>query len=179
MVSEAGWEALALEQLSFHGWRVIPGPKLAPGADGGRTSWDDIVLRGRALAALRTLNPLTPGEYLEQALAEVLSPKSQEAIAENFRLHEILVHGYRGISDIDSAGIEQNRTIRFSSHNVDENEFLAVNQVTIRSADVERRFDIVLYLNGLPVVIVELKQAGSESADIASAHAQLATYLRE
>ena len=137
------------------------------------------MLRGRALDALRKLNPLTPGEYLEQALAEVLSPKSQDAIAENFRLHEILVNGYRGISYIDSAGMEQNPTIRFVSHNVDENEFLAVNQVTIRSADVERRFDIVLYLNGLPVVIVELKKAGSEQADVASAHAQLATYLRE
>src|SRR5688572_3105075 len=102
MVSEAEWEVLALDQLSFHGWVPIPGPKLSPGADGGRTSWDDIVLRGRTLEALRELNPLTPGEYLEQALAEVLSPKSQDAIAENFRLHEIFVHGYRGISYIDS-----------------------------------------------------------------------------
>jgi type I restriction enzyme R subunit len=179
MVSEAEWEDIALERLFEHGWETMHGLKVAPWADGGRASWDDILLRERALAALRKLNPLVPSEYLEQALAEVVAPKSQDPLAENYRLHEILVHGYRGIAYIDSDGIEQNPTIRFVSHNVDDNELLAVNQVTIRSSEHERRFDIVLYVNGLPVVIVELKKAGAESADIASAHAQLATYLRE
>jgi type I restriction enzyme, R subunit len=179
MVSEEEWEQLALDQLAEHGWKAIHGRKVAPGAEGGRTSWDDIILRARTLAALRKLNPLVPGEYLEQALAEVLSPKSQDAISENYRLHDILVNGYRGIAYLDSDGIDHNPTIRFVSHNVDDNELLAVNQVTIRSLENERRFDIVLYLNGLPVVIVELKKAGAEYADIASAHAQLGTYLRE
>lgn len=71
-------------------------------------------------------------------------------------------HGYRGISYIDSDGIEQNPTLRLISHLVEDNELLAVNQVTVRSPEVERRFDVVLYLNGLPVVIVELKKAGAE-----------------
>lgn len=179
MVSEAEWEDIALDRLYEHGWETIHGNKLAPGAEGGRTSWDDIVIRDRTLAAMRKLNPLVPGEYLEQALAEVLSPKSQDAIAENYRVHEILVNGYRGIAYLDPDGIEHNPTIRLVSHNVDENELLAVNQVTIRSSNHDRRFDVVLYLNGLPVVIFELKKAGAEYADIASAHAQLATYLRE
>ena len=91
-----------------------------------------------------------------------MRPTSQDAIAENFRLHDILVKGYRGISYIDSDGIEQNPTIRLVSHVVEDNEFLAVNQVTIRSKEVERRFDVVLYVNGLPIVIVELKKAGAE-----------------
>lgn len=179
MVSEAEWEEQMLGALSFHGWIPTPGKDIAPGTEEGRDSWDDIVLPDRTLAALRKLNPTVPGEYLIQALAEVRAPKSQDPLAENFRLHQILVDGYRGITYVDSDGVEQSPTIRFVSHNVDDNEFLAVNQVTIRSADVERRFDIVLYLNGLPVVIAELKRAGSESADIASAHAQLSTYLRE
>jgi type I restriction enzyme, R subunit len=179
MVSEAEWEEQMLDALSFHGWIPTPGKDVAPGLEGGRESWDDIVLPSRTLIALRKLNPTVPGEYLVQALAEVRAPSSQDPLAENFRLHQTLVDGYRGITYIDSDGVEQSPTIRFVSHNVDDNEFLAVNQVTIRSADVERRFDIVLYLNGLPVVIAELKRAGSESVDIASAHAQLATYLRE
>ncbi len=179
MVSEAEWEVQMLETLEFHGWTPMHGSDIAPGVEGGRESWDDIVLPSRTLTALRALNPTVPGEYLIQALAEVRAPKSQDPLAENFRLHEILVDGYRGIAYIDSAGVEQSPTIRFISHNVDENEFLAVNQVTIRSLEVERRFDVVLYLNGLPVVIVEIKRAGSASADLASAHAQLATYLRE
>ena len=179
MVSEAEWEEQMIDELSFHGWLPREGKDVAPGTDDGRESWDDIVLPGRALTALRKLNPTVPGEYLIQALAEIRAPKSQDALAENFRGHQILVDGYRGITYVDSDGVEQNPTIRFISHNVDDNEFLAVNQVTIRSAEVERRFDIVLYVNGLPFVIAELKRAGTEAADIASAHAQLATYLRE
>jgi type I restriction enzyme R subunit len=179
MISEAEWEEIALERLSEHGWDTLHGNQVAPGADGGRTSWGDVVLRGRLLSAMRKLNALVPGEYLEQALAEIIAPASQDAIAENYRLHQILVHGYRGISYIDSDGIEQNPTIRLVSHLVEENEQLAVNQVIVRSKEVERRFDVVLFLNGMPVVIVELKKAGAAQADLASAHAQLATYLHE
>ena len=179
MVSEAEWETIALDRLFEHGWETRHGNQVAPGAEGGRTSWDDVVLRGRVLTALRRLNPLVPAEYLEQALAEIVAPQSQDAIAENVRLHQILVHGYRGISYVDPGGIEQNPTIRLVSHLVEDNELLAVNQLTVRSSEVERRFDVVLYLNGMPVVIVELKKAGAERADLASAHAQLGTYLRE
>ncbi len=179
MVSEAEWESVALDGLFEHGWEPLHGNQIAPGADRGRASWDDIVLRGRLVDGMRKLNPLVPGEYVEQAAAEILAPSSQDAIAENFRIHEILVHGYRGISYIDSDGIEQNPTFRVISHVVEDNEFLAVNQVTIRSKDVERRFDIVLYVNGLPLVITELKKAGAQRADLSAAHAQLQTYLRQ
>lgn len=179
MVSEAEWEVIAMDRLFEHGWETLHGNQIAPGIEGGRTSWDDLVLRGRALAAMKRLNPLVPAEYLDQALAAIVAPTSQDAIAENYRLHQILVHGYRGVSYIDHDGIEQNPTIRLVSHLVEDNDMFAVNQVIVRSKDVERRLDVVLYLNGLPVVIVELKKAGAKNADLASAHAQLATYLHE
>ena len=179
MITEAEWERFALDQFVENEWKHVPGKELAPGAPRGRASWDELVLPSRTLDAMRRLNPLVPSEYLEQALAEIQAPKSQDAIAENFRLHEILVKGFRGITYLDSDGVEHNPTIRLVGHDVDDNEFLAVNQVTIRSREIERRFDIVLYLNGLPVGIVELKQAGAKKANLASAHAQLETYLRE
>lgn len=179
MITEAEWERFALDQLVENEWKHVPGKELAPGAPGGRRSWDELTLPSRALDAMRRLNPLVPSEYLEQALAEIQAPKSQDAIAENFRLHEILVKGFRGITYLDSDGVEHNPTIRLIGHDVDDNEFLAVSQVTIRFREIERRFDVVLYLNGLPVGIVELKQAGSEKASLTSAHAQLETYLRE
>jgi type I restriction enzyme R subunit len=177
--SEADWEQVALETLGEREWTVLTGTQIAPGADDGRESWADIVLPSRMLAKMRELNPDVPGEYLDQAQAAIIQPQSQDAIAENYRLHQILVHGYRGISYIDSDGIEQNPTIRLVSHRPEDNEFLAVQQVTVRTTEKQRRFDIVLYLNGMPVVIFELKQAGSVHADIAAAHAQLQTYLRE
>ncbi|SDP90871.1 type I restriction enzyme, R subunit [Actinopolyspora xinjiangensis] len=176
--SEAEWENIALEALADQDWRPLPGTAITPGSENGRNSWDDLVLRGRLLAKMRELNPQVPAEHLEPALAEILQPTSQDAIAENRRVHDICVGGYR-ITYIDRDGVEQNPTIRLVSEKTEHNEFLAVNQVTIRSAEVERRFDVVLYLNGMPIAIVELKQAGAKKADIAAAHAQLETYLRE
>lgn len=177
--SEADWELVALDTLGEHEWVTMTGTEIAPGTDGGRESWADIVLPERLLTKMRALNPGVPGEYLDQARAAILQPQSQDALAENYRLHQYLVGGYRGISYIDSDGIEQNPTIRLISHQPDENEFLAVQQVTVRTPEKHRRFDIVLYLNGMPVAIFELKQAGAQHADVAKAHAQLQTYLRE
>jgi type I restriction enzyme, R subunit len=177
--SEADWEQVALDTLAEREWVKLTGTQIAPGADGGRESWADIVLPSRMLDKMRELNPDVPAEYLEQARAAIIQPQSQDAIAENYRLHRILVQGYRGISYIDSDGIEQNPTIRLVSHRPEDNEFRAVHQVTLRTAEKHRRFDIVLYLNGMPVVVFELKQAGSVHADVAAAHAQLKTYLRE
>jgi len=123
-------------------------------------AWADIVLHSRAKQKLRELNPQLPGENVDQALAEILSPKSQDAMAENQRLHEYLVHGCRGITYYDRDGQDQTPTIRLVSHQVHENDWLAVNQVTIRSRDVDRRFDLVPYLNGFPGSVIEFKQAG-------------------
>nr|WP_219065446.1 type I restriction endonuclease subunit R [Candidatus Mycobacterium methanotrophicum] len=177
--SEADWEQLALDVLGEREWPKLTGTQIAPGAEGGRQSWDDIVLPDRMLTKMRELNPHVPAEYLDQARAATIQPQSQDAIAENYRIHKILVEGYRGVSYIDADGIEQNPTIRLVSHRPEDNEFLAVQQVTVRSAEHQRRFDVVLYLNGMPVAIFELKQAGSVHADIAAAHAQLQSYLRE
>jgi type I restriction enzyme, R subunit len=177
--SEAEWELIALETLARQEWLPLSGSQLAPGADAGRDSWDDLVLKDRMLTKMRELNPDVPVEYLEQARAAIIQPASQDALDENFRLHKIFVEGYRAITYIDADGIEQTPTIRLISHRPEENELLAAQQVTVRTAEYERRFDIVLYLNGMPVVFFELKQAGSKQADLPSAHAQFQTYLRE
>ncbi|MEV4158038.1 type I restriction endonuclease subunit R [Nocardia salmonicida] len=179
-VSENQLEQMMVERLGdLHGWQPLTGTDIAPGKDLGRESWQDLVLQARLLERMRHLNPGVPVEFLEQARAEVLAPKSQGAIEENFRLHQILINGYTGISYVDHRGVEQNPTIHFIGTQVEDNEFLAVRQVDVRSREHRRRFDVVLYLNGLPVVIVELKNPGSQAADLASAHAQLATYLDE
>lgn len=100
---------------------------------------------------MQRLNPEVPTEYLKQAHADILSPKSQDALTENQRIHAFLVEGYRGISYVDTDGTEQTPTIRLVSAQDDENEWLAVNQVTVRAGDQERRFDVLLYCNGMPV----------------------------
>ena len=177
--SEADWEDITLDRVSEHGWETLPGSQIAPGTDNGRESWAEIHLPARMLASLVRLNPAVPLEYLRQALSEITTPTSQDALVENERIHRFLVGGYRGISYTDLDGVEQNPTIHLVGGTPELNEWLAVNQVTVKQGDHQRRYDVVLYLNGMPVVVIELKKAGSEHADLAAAHAQLRTYLHE
>ncbi|MGJ9372526.1 type I restriction endonuclease subunit R [Nesterenkonia sp. CF4.4] len=176
--SESDWEAMALEMLGEPlGWRSMPGQDIAPGS-GERDSWAELLIRPRLFAALQRCNPAVPVQYLQQTVAEISSPASNDAISENHRIHDYLVGGYR-LTYIDSDGSEANPTIHLLSSDPDENDWLAVNQVTLAQGDHKRRFDLVLYCNGMPVSVIELKKAGSTSADVTAAHAQLQTYLRE
>lgn len=176
-ISESAWEDAALETLAEPlGWRPKRGDEIAPGS-GERDTWDELLIRPRLLDAMRRLNPEVPVNFLQQAIAEIVAPKSLDAITENHRIHEYLTAGYP-ISYIDTDGIEQNPSIRLLG-TPEQNDWLAVNQVTVRQRDLHRRFDIVLYVNGMPLSIVELKRAGSSSTGVAPAHAQLQTYLRE
>lgn len=181
--NESAWEQLTLETLAEPlGWEPIAGEKIAPGTD-ERETWDELLIRPRLVEAMRRLNPGIPAQYLQQAAVEIGSPTSQDAITENYRIHRILTEGYR-LTYIDADGIEQNPTIRVLGDKPELNDWLAVNQVTVRQSvpgrgDIHRRFDLVLYVNGMPLSIVELKKAGAGAADVASAHAQLQTYLRE
>jgi type I restriction enzyme R subunit len=177
-MTENDWESLAVERIADFGWEPLVGSEIAPGTPEGRDRWDDLVLPGRVLAAVHRLNPLVPVAYREQAVAEILAPRSQDPIAENLRLHEILVEGYRGVTYIDGDGLEQTPTIHVLGETV-ENEYLVVRQVTIRDSEHHRRFDLVLYVNGLPMMIIELKDAGTARATVARAQAQLRTYVQE
>jgi type I restriction enzyme, R subunit len=177
-MAESDWEDFALDVLGDLGWRPMTGHDIAPGS-GERESWEHLHIPYRMFAALRRLNPEVPNEYLQQALVEIVAPISNDAISENLRVHDWLTVGFRGITYIDEQGQETTPTIRLISTDPDENDWLAANQVSIRHGELHRRFDIVLYCNGMPVVIIELKKAGNLGADPAAAHAQLQTYLHE
>ncbi|QGH69055.1 type I restriction endonuclease subunit R [Pseudactinotalea sp. HY158] len=191
-VRESDWEQLALERLAEEhlGWQPLSGREIAPGASSAvghpgyaalgaqsqRESWAELAIPSRLRSALRRLNPEVPRQYLDQAAAEILRATSADAIAENERIHRYLTDGYR-LTYIDE-GRERSPSIRLTGAAPGQNEWLAVNQVTVISGEVERRFDLVLYLNGMPVVVMELKNA-SAGDDIATAQAQIATYVRE
>ena len=175
LISEAEWETTALEVLAEQGWVPTTGAAIAH----ERASASDLVLVERVQEAVRRLNPDVPALYLRQAVTEILTPSSQDAITENRRLHEFLVHGYRGVTYLDNDSVEQNPTVRLLSADPAENDWLVARQVKLADAEHHRRFDVVCYLNGLPVIIAELKQGGLANATLASAHAQLGTYLDE
>ncbi|MGV9192757.1 type I restriction endonuclease subunit R [Microbacterium sp. MC2] len=177
-LAESDWETAALDMLAEPlGWRPRRGEQIAPGTD-ERDTWDELLIRPRLVAAMQELNPAVPLNYLQQAAAELAAPKSQDAITENHRIHEYLVGGYP-LTYIDADGAEQSVRVRLLSTEPSQNDWLAVNQVTIRQGDLHRRFDIVLFVNGMPLSIIELKRAGAAIAGAATARDQLTTYLRE
>jgi type I restriction enzyme R subunit len=177
--AEAEWEALALDTLGELAWRTVTGKKIAPGA-GERESWDELIIPGRLRDAVARLNPQLPAVAVEEVVRLVLAPASRDALAENRRLHEFMTRGIRTVVYTDEHGAEHNPTVTLVDYRDPEaNDFLAVNQVTMTDGEHRRRFDIVLYLNGLPVGLIEVKKAGDPYAGLDGAHAQIQTYVEE
>jgi type I restriction enzyme, R subunit len=175
MIAESEWELALLDWLGDLGWEPAKGAD----TEAKRVSLGDLVHRDDFVTALRRLNPTVPDQYLLQAASDVLSPKSQDVISENKAFHDSMVHGFRGVTYTDSQGREQTPTLRLLASAPYDNDWLAVQQVRIQEKGLSRRFDVVLYANGLPLAVVELKQAGMKQATIAKAHSQLGTYLHE
>ena len=147
MASEADWERIALERLAEPlGWEPQPGQEIAPGTTASASSWEDLLLPVPLLAALQRLNPIVPARTCSRRWPRSSRRKSQDAIAENYRHARILVDGYRGISYIDSDGIEQNPTIRLREP-PGRGQRLARGQPGHRpvAGAMQRRFDVVLY----------------------------------
>ena len=178
-MSEAGWEALALDTLGELAWQAVEGKAIAPGS-GERESWRELIIPGRLRAAIERIHPELPEPAVEEALQVVLSPKSRDARGENHQVHRYLTDGIRSVTYADEHGAEHTPTIRLIDYGDPyANDFLAANQVMVIDGDHKRRFDIVLYVNGLPLGVIELKKAGDENAGLEGAHAQVMTYVQE
>lgn len=176
---EADWEALAKDQLGKVGWEPGEGKDFAPGS-GQRRDWADLVLFADLRAAIERLNPELPPVAVNEAVRAATDVSSREALAENRAAHQRLTGGIRSIVYTDAYGAEHNPTVRIADlHDPHANVYRVLNQVTVIDGDFRRRFDLVLYLNGLPVAVMELKNAIDVHATLPGAHAQLQTYIAE
>ncbi len=183
-LNESVWEHEALEHLAELGWKPTTGAAIAPGAgvtdtDEERRSWADLVLHRRFIQKLVSLNPGVPVNLLHDAAKQITTAVSNDALSEHARFHEYLSEGFRGFTYTTQDGEEVNPTIQLISPDPEKNEYLAASQVTLKDLNHERRFDLLLYVNGLPIAIFELKRAGDESATLSKAHAQITTYIKE
>ena len=172
-------EEAALAWLGALGWAVLYGPDIAvgePGAERLDPNCRDVVLEQRLRDALARLNRQLPPEALEQAFRRLTRIDAPSLIEKNRLAHRLLVDGvtveYRR-PDGSIAGA-QARTIDFDDP--ENNDWLAVNQFTVVDGQHNRRPDVVLFVNGLPLAVIELKNAGDEKATIWSAFHQLETY---
>jgi type I restriction enzyme, R subunit len=179
-VAESDVEDLALQHFANLGYRVIHGTKIAPGEPAAeRDRYEDVVLRGRLEDALRRLNPGLPADALDEAMRKVLHPAAPSQIANNRALHRMLRDGV----EVDVAGkrgeVRGVRVHVVDWENPDNNDLIAVNQFTVVDGQVNRRPDVVVFLNGMPVGLLELKNAADENATVQDAFQQVQNYARQ
>jgi type I restriction enzyme R subunit len=174
---ESTIESAALAWLEASGWQVVHGPDLAPGALAAeRRDYSEVTLTGRLRDALARLNPDLPVEALDDAFRQLTQPQGADLIQRNRALHRLLVDGVT-VEHRNAGGAicgAQARVIDFDDPA--NNDWLAVNQFTVVENKHTRRPDIVLFVNGLPLAVLELKNAADEKATIWTAWQQLQTY---
>jgi type I restriction enzyme, R subunit len=177
--SESVVEDAALAWLEGLGYAVVHGPEIAvgePGAERSDPNYRDVVLERRLRQALVRLNPDLPPEALEDAYRKLTRSDAPSLVERNRAAHRLLVDGvtveYRRKDGSIAGG--QARVIDFDAP--DNNDWVAVNQFAVYEGQHTRRPDVVLFMNGLPLAVIELKNSADENATIWSAFRQLQTY---
>ena len=169
-------ELALLEWLAELGYAVVHGPELVPGE---RPDHREVLLEGRVRAALARLNPDVPASALEEAVRQVRRVTSPALVVRNRRFHDQLANGVEVEVARDGGGVRGVRIRLLDFERPEANDWLAVNQLTVLEGRAHRRADVVVYVNGLPLGLVELKNPADEDADIWSAFKQLQTYKHE
>jgi type I restriction enzyme R subunit len=179
-LNESHIEEATLEWLAELGYVLGHGPDMAPGEpDAERDSFSDVILKGRLREAIHRLNPAIPEEAREEAFRKVLLHETTSLIANNRSFHHLLRDGVPVEYNRPDGSIAGDRVRLVDFVDVQANDWLAVNQFTIIEGQHNRRPDIILFLNGLPLAVIELKNAADEDATIWSAFSQLQTYKAE
>jgi len=178
--TESEVESAALSWLEGLGYTILHGPEIAPGEPfAERDDYGQVVLERRLHQALQRLNPQAPSDALDEAFRRLTRPDSPSLVANNHAVHRYLVEGVP-VEVQQPDGSFRGDLVRVLDHDdPDNNEFLAVNQFTVVEERRERRPDVVLFVNGLPLAVIELKNPADESADIWRAFNQLQTYKQQ
>ena len=179
-LNESTVEQAALQWLGELGYAIGHGPEMAPGeAVAERDSFSDVVLVGRLRDAIRRLNPAIPEDAREDALRKVLRVGMPSLTQTNRAFHKLLRDGVPVEYPRADGSIAGDYVRLVDFDNVLSNDWLAVNQFSVVEGQHTRRPDIVVFVNGLPLGVMELKNAADEEATIWNAYAQLQTYKAE
>ncbi|HPI53475.1 MAG TPA: type I restriction endonuclease subunit R [Chitinophagaceae bacterium] len=174
-ITENEIEEIALSYLQNLGYSYILGTTLSPDGEHPERQYTDVVLATRLRDAIDKLNPTITQDAKEDALKKVLRTESPNALINNETFHKYLTGGV-DVEVRTADGIRGEKVYIVDFENVENNEFLAINQFTIIEGSQNKRPDIILFVNGLPLVVIELKNAVDENATIKSAYNQLQTY---
>src|SRR6266498_4678660 len=175
-ITENHIESIAIETLQSFGWEYIYGLAIAPGAEKQeRENYEQIILTERLRKAVAVLNPHIPETAREQAVQKVLRIYSPDLLHNNETFHEYLVEKIK--IPYQQEGYERSYEVALIDfENVLNNEFAVINQYTIVENGINKRPDVLLFINGIPLVIMELKNAADDNATIEKAFEQIRTY---
>ena len=178
-IYESDIEEASLAWFANLGYTVLHGPDIAPDTpDAERSSYKEVILEGRLRDAVTRLNSEIPADAQEEAIRKVLHPDSSALVQNNRAFHQMLADGieveYRQPDGTIRSG--QVRLVDFDTP--ENNDWLAVNQFTVIETS-ERRPDIVLFINGLPLAVIELKNPTDEKVTVLTAFRQIQTYKQE
>ncbi|MHB1654607.1 MAG: type I restriction endonuclease subunit R [Desulfitobacteriaceae bacterium] len=173
---ESEIEQMTINDLVGLGYTYIAGPEIAPDTEySERKSYSDILLTGRIRAALARLNTSLPSHVIDEAVKKLLRISTSNLLSDNEEFHKMLIDGvpveYRKNGDIQGDWVRI-----FDFDHPDNNEFLVINQYTIVENNINKRPDVLLFVNGIPLVVIELKNPADENATIRKAFNQLQTY---
>ena len=178
-MTEEQLEQLCLEWFAETGWVLAHGPDLAPdGPTPERADYRQVLLLADLEAALHRINAHLPVSAIEQVVAVVRKPESLDSVISNRAFHRLLLDGVPVEYKRDDETIHD-RAFLIDFGDIKANRFRAINQFTIEGSKQLRRPDIICFINGLPLVVLELKSPNDENVDIWDAFNQIQTYKDE
>ena len=178
-IYESDIEEAALNWLAELGYTVLHGPDIASDTlNAERATYKEVVLTHRLQEAVARLNPEIPVDGREEAIRKVINPDAPALVQNNRTFHQMLVDGIEVEYRQADGTIRGDRVQLIDFDTPENNDWLAVNQFTIVETS-ERRPDIVLFINGLPLAVIELKNPTDEKATVLTAFRQIQTYKQE
>lgn len=180
MITEDQLEQLAIKWFQDTGWSYVNGADLAPeGATPERADFRAVVLKARLAAAVQRLNPQFPPTTVHEVVHVVTTPTETGLARGNYAFHRLLIDGVKVEFTNAQGEKETDHAQLIDFQNPVKNDFLAVNQFTVTGTKKPRRPDLVVFVNGLPLGIIELKNPADTNADVWKAYQQLQTYKEE
>ena len=171
-------EQEALKILAGLGWEILNGPEIGPDGSGMR-GYMDAVLKDKLHDAVHRINPSLHQYDSNEVVKQIIRISEPNLLLDNHNFHQLLVNGVDIEYRDDSGEIRTDKVWLFDFENPENNEFVAVNQLTVIQGEHNRRPDVVLYVNGLPLGAIEIKDPSDEKATIKKAYKQFQTYMDE
>ena len=179
-LSEAQLETALLEQLGGLGYACASDEVIGPdGKQPEREAHDEVVLTARLTAAVARLNPALPAEAQADAVRRLIQSELPNLLEENRRIHRLLTEGADVEYYAEDGTLTAGKVRLIDFERPASNDWLAVQQFTVLAGQAMRRPDVVVFVNGLPLAVIELKAPGDENATLAGAFNQLQTYKQQ